>query len=188
MTSGDFAIGLGTIITGLAITVMLANLHALLENRRKVRWDWLTLLAAALVFTLIVGSWGVSFRTFANREINPPLWLFLFMLGDIIPLYLAARAIFPDYLTDEGVNLAKHYDSVSRFLWASVGLSYFLYVGWAAVRFGAGEMLRSQALLLAQLAVIVPLILFRQRRLHELLVPAVFLLFSIHHLNEPLFG
>ena len=39
MSSGDFAIGLGTIITGLAITVMLANLHALLVNRRKVRWD-----------------------------------------------------------------------------------------------------------------------------------------------------
>ena len=188
MTSGDFAIGLGTIITGLAITVMLANLHGLLVNRRKVRWDWLTLLAALVVFMLIVGSWGVSFRTFGNRAINPPLWLFLFMLGDIIPMYLAARAIFPDYLADEGVNLAEHYASVSRFLWASLGLSYFLYAAWNAVHLGAGEALRTQWLLLAQLAAMLPLILFRQRRVHEILVPAVFFLFCFHHLNAPLFG
>jgi hypothetical protein len=128
MTSGDFAIGLSTIITGLAITVMLANLHALLVNRRRIRWDWLTLLAGAFVFMLIVDSWGVSFRQLANRPINPPLWLFLVMLGDIIPMYLAARAIFPDYLTDEGVDLARHYAQVSRFLWGSLLFSYALFL------------------------------------------------------------
>ena len=188
MSSGDFAIGLGTIITGLAITVMLANLHALLVNRRKVRWDWLTLLAAAMVFMLIVGSWGVSFRLLGNRAVNPPLWLFLFMLGDIIPMYLAARAIFPDYLTDEGVNLAEHYASVSRYLWSSLALSYFLYAAYTIAHFGAGDALRTQWLLLAQLLLMVPLVLARQRRIHELLVPAVLILFCLHHLNEPLFA
>jgi hypothetical protein len=34
----------GTINTGLAITVMLANVHALLVGRRKVKWDWLAVL------------------------------------------------------------------------------------------------------------------------------------------------
>jgi hypothetical protein len=188
MTSGDFAIGLSTIITGLAITVMLANLHALLVNRRRVRWDWLTLLAASLVFMLIVDSWGVSFRQLANRPINPPLWLFLIMLGDIIPMYLAARAVFPDYLTDEGVNLATHYAEISRFLWSSLAFSYALYLAWSVWKFGAVRVMQNDWLLAAQMAVAIFLLLVRQRRAHELLVPVVVLLFCFHHLNEPLFA
>jgi hypothetical protein len=188
MTSGDFAIGLSTIITGLAITVMLANIHGLFVNRRKVKWDWLTLLAALYVFILIVDSWGVSFRTLGNRPINPPLWLFLIMLGDLIPMYLAARAIFPDYLADEGVNLATHYASVSRYLWGALAVSYLLYLGWAMGKFGAIATLQSQWPLFAQFAVVAALVVFRQRRVHELLVPVVFLLFCVHHLNEPLFA
>ena len=188
MTSGDFAIGLSTIITGLAITVMLANLHALLVNRRRVRWDWLTLLAGAFVFMLIVDSWGVGFRTLGNRPINPPLWLFLIMLGDIIPMYLAARAIFPDYLTDEGVNLATHYASISRFLWAALVWSYVLFLAWSIWKFGGALVMRTQWLLAAQLAVAVPLLFIRRRRVHEVLVPVIVLLFCIHLLNEPLFA
>ena len=188
MTSGDFAIGLSTIITGLAITVMLASLHALLVNRRQVRWDWLALLAAFYIFLLIVGSWGVSFRSFGGRSINPPLWLFLIMLGEIIPMYLAARAALPDQLLDEGIDLGRHYALVSRYLWASVAVSYILYVGWGFAKWGATVELQRQWLVIAQVAFVIPLLLFRQRRIHELIVPVVFLLFCFHHLNEPLFA
>jgi hypothetical protein len=188
MTSGDFAIGLSTIITGLAITVMLASLHALLTNRRKVKWDWLALLAAFYVFILIVGSWGVSFKTLGNRSINPPLWLFLVMLGEIIPLYLAGRAALPDQLLDEGVNLGAHYALVSRYLWSSVAFSYVLFLAWGFAKWGGIGELQQQWLVAAQVIVIIPLILFRQRRVHELLVPVVLLLFCFHHLNEPLFA
>jgi hypothetical protein len=48
--------------------------------------------------------------------------------------------------------------------------------------------MQRQWLVMAQLAVIVPLILFRGRRVHELFVPALFVLFCVHHLNEPLFA
>ena len=37
MLSGDFAIGLMTIITGLAIADMVASTHGLLMDRRRVR-------------------------------------------------------------------------------------------------------------------------------------------------------
>jgi len=185
MTSGDFAIGLSTIITGLALTVMLANIHGLLVNRRKVRWDWLTLIAATFVFMLIVGSWGVSFRLLGNRQINPPLWQFLIMIGDLVPMYLAARAIFPDYLTDEGVNLAAHYAEISRYLWASIAISYLLYLGFMLSKLGADQKLGLVAL---QLLVVVPLVFVRSRRVHALLVPLLTLLFCFHHLNERLFA
>ncbi len=187
MTSGDFAIGLSTIITGLAITVMLGSIHALLVNRRKVKWDWVALTAAAFVFMLIVGSWGVSFRILGNRNINPPLWLFLLMLGGIIPMYLAARAALPDQLLEEGVDLKAHYHAVSRYLWLSIGISFLIYVLWDALHVGMAD-LEKQWLVLAQLLFVLPLTVSRRRRVHEMLVPVVFALFCLHHLNEPLFA
>jgi hypothetical protein len=188
MTSGDFAVGLSTIITGLAITVILAALHGLLVNRRKVKWDWVAVLAAVYVFMLIVGSWGVSFRTLGNRSINPPLWVFLLLLGEIIPMYLAARAVLPDQLLDEGVNLGSHYALVSRYLWASVAVSFILYLAWGFAKLGLTQQMQQQWLVIAQVLAIMPLIVFGNRRVHELLVPVVFLLFCVHHLNEPLFA
>ena len=77
MLSGDFTIGLMTIITGLAIADMVASTHGLLMNRSRVSWDWLALLAATFIFLLIVSTWGISYRTMGNQNINPPLWLFV---------------------------------------------------------------------------------------------------------------
>jgi hypothetical protein len=188
MSSGDFAVGLSTIITGLAITVILADFHGLLVNRRKVKWDWVAILAALFIFILIVGSWGVSFKMMGNRSINPPLWLFLVLLGEIIPLYLAARTALPDQLLDEGVDLGKHYALVSRYMWSSVAFSYVLFLAWGFAKWGGMGELQRQWPLIAQVIAIIPLILFRQRRVHEILVPLVLLLFCIHHLNEPLFA
>ena len=54
MTSGDFAVGLSTIITGLALTVILSSFHGLLVNRRRVKWDWVTIIAATMVFVLLM--------------------------------------------------------------------------------------------------------------------------------------
>jgi ferredoxin len=47
--------------------------------------------------------------------------------------------------------------------------------------------LAKQWLILAQLLFVVPLIVSRRRRVHELAVPVIVVLFCLHHLNEPLF-
>jgi hypothetical protein len=48
--------------------------------------------------------------------------------------------------------------------------------------------MQNDRLLAAQLLVAIPLVLIGRRRVHELLVPVIVLLFCIHHLNEPLFA
>jgi len=63
-----------------------------------------------------------------------------------------------------------------------------LFLAWGFTKWGGMGELRQQWLVLAQVVAIIPLILSRQRRVHELLVPVVLLLFCIHHLNEPLFA
>lgn len=188
MLSGDFTIGLMTIITGLAIADMVASTHGLLMNRTRVRWDWLAILVAIFIFLLIVSSWGISYRTMGNQTINPPLWLFVLGLSQIVPLYLAARASLPDVVDEKGVSLAAHYAQVHRYFWASVAFTYLMFVAYGVHVLGRGVLSATYISPAAQLVMMVVLILVPDRRIHVLLVPIVFALFCYNHLLGPMFS
>jgi hypothetical protein len=188
MLSGDFAIGLMTIITGLAIADMVASTHLLFMNRKRVGWDWLAILAAIYIFMLIVSSWGISYRTMGNQMINPPLWLFVIGLSQIIPLYLSARASLPDAVDGQGVSLAAHYADIRRYFWASVGFTYLMFVAYGVVILGPGVLLGSYLSPAVQLVMMVVLIAVSDRRVHATLVPIIALLFCYDHLLSPMFS
>jgi hypothetical protein len=188
MLSGDFAIGLMTIITGLAIADMVASTHGLLMNRKRVRWDWLATLAAIYIFLLIVSSWGISYRTMGNQMINPPLWLFVIGLSQIIPLYLAARASLPDVVDEKGVSLAAHYAEIRRYFWAAVAFTYLMFVAYGVSILGPGVLLGSYLSPFVQLLMMIVLIVAPDRRIHALLTPIIFLLFCYDHFTSPMFS
>ena len=188
MLSGDFAIGLMTIITGLAIADMVISAHGLLMNRKRVEWDWLALLAAAFIFLLIVSSWGISYKTMGNQVINPPLWLFVIGLSQIIPLYLAARASLPDAVDEKGLSLANHYAEIRRYFWASVAFTYLMFVAYGLYALGAGVLLGDYFSPTAQLVMMAVLIAVPNRRVHAILVPLIVFGFSYNHLLTPMFS
>lgn len=188
MSGGEYLLGLILIITGLAISDLVVSLHAALINRAKVKWDWLALLAAAYIFLMIVNSWGITFRSYGHDDANLPLWEFLELMGQIIPLYLAARAALPDDCSDE-TDLAIHYAHVSRYFWVAIATTLTLY--FIGISFGRGAFLpalRDNPGAAAQLLLIVPLIVWNDRRLHALVVPLIVLIFSFDHLTQPMFG
>ena len=188
MSSGDYTIGLMTIITGLAIADMVASIHSLLIHRHKVRWDWLASLAAVFIFMLIASSWGISYRTMANENINPPLWLFLLGLSQIVPLYLSARASLPDVVDEQGIDLAAHYAAVRRYFWGSIAFTYLMFVAYGAYVLGMGALSVTYLSPAAQLVMMVVLIIMPDRRIHAVLVPIIFALFCYNHLVSPMFS
>jgi hypothetical protein len=189
MSGGGYLLGLILVITGLAISDLIVSLHGVLMNRRNVKWDWLALVAAAYIFLMIVNSWGVSFRAFKGDDVNPPLWQFLELIWQIIPLYLAARAALPDSVPGEGVNLAAHYASVSRYFWTAIGLTLLLYLVGVSFYLGAVvPVVREDWGAVAQLVLITMLIVFTRRDVHRIIVPLVTLLLCVDHLMQPLFG
>lgn len=190
MNGGEYLLGLILIITGLAICDMVASLHLVLLKRREVKWDWLTLLTAAYIFLMIVNSWGLSFQAFNRNDVNPPLWQFLELLGQIIPLYLAARASLPDQVPDGGIDLADHYASISRYFWGAIALTLILYLIGGSVFYGeaAAAAVRQRFGAILQLVLILPLVVFPWRRLHVLIVPVIVAIFCYDHLMVRLFG
>ena len=187
MTASEYVLGLMLIISGVAISDMIASLHGLLLNIRKVRWDWLALGSAIYILLVVINSWGISFRAFNRGDEHLQLWSFLLVLLQIIPLYLAARASLPDQISDE-TDLARHYAAVSRYFWASIALSFAIYL---LIGFRAGafmDNLRLEWTTVAQLALMLVLVADPgNRRLHQTLLPVMFILFCIGHLTKPLF-
>lgn len=190
MSGGEYLLGLILIITGLAISDMVVSLHCVLLNRHKVKWDWLAMLAAAYIFLMIVNSWGISFQTFRGDDINPPLWQFLELLGQIIPLYLAARAALPDEVGSKGADLAAHYAKVSRYFWTAIATTLLLYLVGSSFTAadGVAANLMAKWGTIAQLVLMVAMIAVRDRRLHAIALPLVVAIFCYDHLTTPLFG
>ena len=188
MLSGDFAIGLMTIITGLAIADMVASTHILMMNRKRVDWDWLAMLAAAFIFLLIVSSWGISYRNMGNQAINPILGLFVITLAQVIPMYLAARAVLPDAVGEDGVSLAAHYAQVSRYFWCAIAITYLIFVVYGMYTLGLAVTVGEYLSPTAQLLMMALLIASRRRSVHAVVVPLIFLLFCYDHLAEPMFS
>ena len=186
MTAGEYVLGLMLIISGLAISDMIVSLHGLLLDRRKVKWDWLALGAALYILLVVINSWGISFRAFNRADEHLRLWSFLLVLLQIIPLYLAARASLPDQVSEE-TNLERHYAAVSRYFWTSIALSFAIYL---VIGFREGpfmQNMRSEWTAAAQFGLMLVLIAYPARKLHALLLPLMFLLFSVGHLTKPLF-
>jgi hypothetical protein len=189
MDGSNYLLALFVIITGLAISDLIVSLHGVLLNRRVVKWDWLGLLVPLFIFLLIIASWGISFQSWHRPDVNPAIWSFVFTLAQFIPLYLAARAALPDDVPAKGVDLAEHYAHVSRYFWSAVAVTYALYlVAVLYDRPSLADFLEARWNGIVQLILMLILIALPQRRLHAILVPAIFLLFVFDHLTGRLLG
>lgn len=188
MEVAGYILALLAIISGLAIADLVVSLHGLLANRSRVKWDWLALIAAAVIFMLIVSSWGSSYRAYDDVPEGPWFWEFILVLGQNIALYLAARAALPDQISlGQHVDLSAHYAFISRYFWASISVTIALYVMFGVI-FGGIERLPAYSGTLVVLVGTAGLAVWTDRRFHRLLVPALFVLLCVRLLPTRLLG
>ena len=188
MKSADYLLGLLAIISGLAIADMVVSLHHLLISRRSVRWDWLSPVAAAYVFLMIVFSWGISYQAFNKAIFNPPVWVFIVTLGQLIAVYLAARASLPDDPSGDDCDLAAYYERVSRFIWSSIAVCYALLLGLSVIYRGSVTTMVERWSVIAVFVPTLALAAFRQRAVHRILVPGLLIFFVAYAFPRPLLG
>lgn len=118
MRPGEYILTLLAVISGLAASHLATTLHRLLAAGRRVRWDWLGSTAAVFVAYQLVLSWWTSWLNLKDQgQGTTELWAFLIRLGQLLCVFLCARAVLPEDVPAEGVDLRAHYLGVSRYLW-----------------------------------------------------------------------
>jgi uncharacterized membrane protein len=186
---GGYVLGLLAIISGLAISTLISNLHHLIVARRQVRWDWLLLSVAAFVTLNIVAGWWTSWRTLRSTGPDVQLWQFVLILAQLVALYLTARAVLPEPTARKNVDLAAHYEARKRYIWTSFVALYALLIAAGVIKPGISwPVIVSMrdfwlGLVLAGVLAMVP-----SRRVHAVLVPLALALSAALTLTMPLGG
>jgi hypothetical protein len=91
-------------------------------------------------------------------------------------------------LLNKGISLADHYAKNRRYFWGSVAFTYLMFVAYGVYVLGPGVLSPTYLSPAAQLVMMAALILTPNRRVHAVLVPVIFLLFSYNHLLTPMFS
>ena len=176
MRTNEYVLSLMAIISGLAITDLVASLHRLLRARQRVQWDWLTMVVAAFTGMTLVASWFISWRVIEVQDYNPTFWRFFFLtLGQLVPLYLAAAAALPDEVPAEGLDLKRFYAENSSYIWGALSAAMIMFVITVSVSHLRQGDYRAAAMNLLQSYFALPTLILavvRSRRVHSIFVPA----------------
>ena len=128
MSPFDYALGLVSVLVGLALADVAASLHRLLRQARLVRWDGRVVLCVVLVIITITGMW---FEVWSIRSVKAvlsyPFYLSLFL--EFMVLFLVCAACLPDE-PGENCDLGAFYERNRTYLWSLFALfqtSFFLH-------------------------------------------------------------
>lgn len=124
----EFALGLFSVLIGLAIADVAASFHRLMRARPRVRWDPLVLLAALFAMVITVGMWfdlwGIRNATSVRH-----FFLYLALASTFFVLFLIAASSLPDEVVD-GIDLRQFYERNRRYFWSLVTLFELSYVAF----------------------------------------------------------
>lgn len=117
MAPFEYLLLFASVILGLAACELAIGLNRLLGAWGRVRWDWLTPLAALLVFLKLVTQWWIWHGAVALAS-GITFEMYLTVLVDAVLLFMMAAAAFPNPAGgEESVDLRVHYGRASRRFW-----------------------------------------------------------------------
>ena len=145
----EFALGLYSVLIGLAVADIAGSVHRLARHRSAVRWDPLALLAAAYSLLISIGMW---FDIWGVREVAQTrhFFFYLCMIAVLFVLFLIAAASLPDDPEKES-DLARFYVTNRRYFWLLVALFQLGYL-WFGIYFVGGMLSRAPPVFVAMFA------------------------------------
>ena len=166
----EFVMVLMSIIVGLGMATLLTGVADLIRARRSIRPYWVHALIIAMVFLALAQVWWESWGLHAVAE-----WSFLgllMMLGGPICLFLISHLLFPESVS--GVDLAEYYFEVSSVVWLLGAATTLIGTSLGPIAFGGPLFDVGNLASVPTLLICLVLAVSRNRRLHTLLVPALF--------------
>ena len=164
MNRPEYLLALVSILVGLALADLLQGFHRLIRIRRRVRWDWLALAWAALMFFLIVQTWW-AFYSIVQAPAWDNLFAFLAPLSMFVVLYLLCAAALPDAEPRDEVDLEEFYFA-QRGWFFGLGAVFVLLAGLQQVVREGFSWSSVEAMRLAPLTLMLLLALNRRRAVH----------------------
>ena len=127
MRAFEYALGLFSVLIGLAVADIAASFHRLVRGEATVAWDPLALLAAFYALCMTVGMWFDLWSVRGVAETRH-FFFYLSLVAELFVLFLVAAASLPD-AGDEAIDLREFYATNRRYFWSLVVLFQVGYIG-----------------------------------------------------------
>ena len=126
MRAFEYALGLFSVLVGLAIADIATSFHRLARSNPAVRWDPLALLAAFYALVVAIGMW---FDLWGVREVATTrrFFFYLVMIALLFVVFLIAAAALPDD-PESGRDLRAFYARNQRYFWTLIALFQLGYL------------------------------------------------------------
>ena len=193
MEAFDYAMGLVSIVVGIAISDLALSFHKLFRHRETLSWDARTLLAAALTFVVLFSMWFDLWAVHGRPEIlNYPFLLSIIV--ELVLLFLMATAVLPDEPLPND-DLSTFYDNNARSIWTFFLLFQISYVGhWLYFKmtspsYGLDHMLaRLPEVLMGPVAAGALVLMPRRRMLHLILITSLLIYWLVTYSDNRIGG
>lgn len=184
--SFEYAMGVFSVLIGLAVADIATSFHRLLRKKAVVIWDPLVLLAAFYAMCVAVSMWfdiwGV--RNFgATRH----FFFYLVLVADLFLLFLIAAASLPDDSGD-GADLRDYYADNHRYFWSLVAVFQVAYIALglyfaADLIHGAPTPLAARIVvqMIAPALIALALLLMKSRAVHYVGLALLFVVMGVHY-------
>lgn len=113
-----------TIVLAVAFADMAASLHRLLNARKRVQWHPIPLAVAAFVLLTLATQFFSLWDLTRIERVN--YYQLLWLLAPQFVYFLAASAVLPDEVPDEGLDLLAWYMQQKSYLFAVLGFALML--------------------------------------------------------------
>jgi hypothetical protein len=141
----EYALGLYSVLIGIAVADVAASFHRLARQKEPVIWDPLALLAASYALWLAVGMW---FDLWGVRNVSEArhFFFYLAMVANLFVLFLIAAGSLPDDPAEDR-DLRAYYASNRRYFWLLIALFQAGYIVFGLYFVGSmlGRMPRASA-------------------------------------------
>jgi hypothetical protein len=186
-TAFEYAMGLFSVLIGLAVADIAISFHRLMRRRQTVRWDPLALAAAFYTLCMAVYMW---FDIWGVRHVGATRHFFFYLglVAQLFVLFLIAAASLPDEASDNLLDLRPYYATNRRYFWS---LLVLFQVGYAAfgIYFSSDEIMRQSgpvaaylwSLMTAPVVVSLVLLVVRSRIAHYIGLSLLFALMALHY-------
>lgn len=182
MTPFEYALGLFSVLVGLALADIAQKAHRLVRHARTISWDGRAILATLLVIVVIISLWFAVWNIRDRAEILV-FGFYLTLFLEMMLLFVLAANSLPD---DAGpdCDMSAFYEGNSRTFWLSFAAFQLSFVAhWVYFTRFLGSA-QDWAVVIVPLAVFLLLAFVRRRTLHYLLPGTLIVVYLVLNWSE----
>lgn len=177
MSTFDYLSVLVSIVVGLGLSRVLTSAGELVLQRQRVRFHWVPLLMAAIVFLVEVEFWWSAFGFQEIEEWN--FFSFSLLLLVSVALYMMSVLVLPDPTAEASVDLRRHFYSNHRWLFSLAGAYLLLDVSFDLAVGGEAFFQPVRYFQAVYLLFLIAAAISRNERVHQVVTAGTFTLFLI---------